>query len=62
MVAHDGCASITLNHGKSYQRIVLPIAQMYHVSVDDQVPYNVYGNRQDGYSYMAGSRLWLGPR
>ena len=34
MVAHDGCASITLNHGKSYQRVVLPIAQMYHVSVD----------------------------
>lgn len=55
MVAHDGCASITLNHGKSYQRIVLPIAQMYHVSVDDQVPYNVYGNRQDGYSYMGPS-------
>ncbi|NNE02243.1 MAG: glycosyl hydrolase, partial [Eudoraea sp.] len=46
MVAHDGCASITLNHGKSFQRIVLPIAQMYHVSVDDQIPYNVYGNRQ----------------
>ncbi len=55
MVAHDGCASITLNRGKSYQRVVLPIAQMYHVSVDDQVPYNVYGNRQDGYSYMGPS-------
>ncbi|NNE03202.1 MAG: glycosyl hydrolase, partial [Eudoraea sp.] len=51
----DGCASITLNHGKSFQRIVLPIAQMYHVSVDDQIPYNVYGNRQDGYSYMGPS-------
>ncbi len=55
MVAHDGCASITLNHGKSFQRVVLPIAQMYHVSVDDQIPYNVYGNRQDGYSYMGPS-------
>ena len=51
MVAHDGGASISLNRGKTYQRIVLPIAQMYHVSVDDQIPYNVYGNRQDGYSY-----------
>ncbi|MGB5509511.1 WD40/YVTN/BNR-like repeat-containing protein, partial [Robiginitalea sp.] len=38
MVAHDGCASITLNRGKSYQRVVLPIAQMYHVSVDDRIP------------------------
>ncbi|SDB48633.1 Uncharacterized protein SAMN03097699_1640 [Flavobacteriaceae bacterium MAR_2010_188] len=55
MVAHDGGASISLNHGKTFQRIVLPIAQMYHVSVDDQIPYNVYGNRQDGYSYKGPS-------
>ena len=46
MVAHDGGASISLNRGKSFQRVVLPVAQMYHVSVDNQVPYNVYGNRQ----------------
>lgn len=55
MIAHDGCASITLNGGESYQRIVLPIAQMYHVAVDDQIPYNLYGNRQDGYSYRGPS-------
>ena len=55
MVAHDGCASISLNHGKTFSRVVLPIAQMYHVSVDDQIPYNVYGNRQDGYSYKGPS-------
>jgi len=55
MVAHDGGASISLNRGKTYQRIVLPIAQMYHVSLDDQIPYNVYGNRQDGYSYKGPS-------
>jgi photosystem II stability/assembly factor-like uncharacterized protein len=55
MVAHDGGASISLNRGETYQRVVLPIAQMYHVSVDDQIPYNVYGNRQDGYSYKGPS-------
>ena len=60
LVAHDGCASISLNHGKSFQRIVLPIAQMYHVSVDDQIPYNVYGNRQDGYSYKGPSNSLQG--
>lgn len=60
MVAHDGCASITLNHGKSYQRVVLPIAQMYHAAVDDQIPYNVYGNRQDGYSYKGPSNSLQG--
>lgn len=55
MVAHDGCASLSLNRGKTFNRVVLPIAQMYHVSVDDQVPYYVYGNRQDGWSYRGPS-------
>lgn len=60
MVAHDGGASITLNHGRSFQRVVLPVAQMYHVSVDDQIPYNVFGNRQDGWSYMGPSNSLQG--
>ncbi|MFQ5690910.1 MAG: WD40/YVTN/BNR-like repeat-containing protein [Gemmatimonadota bacterium] len=55
MVAHDGGASITLNGGRSFQRVVLPIAQMYHVYTDTRVPYYVYGNRQDGYSYRGPS-------
>ncbi|MEQ9591192.1 MAG: glycosyl hydrolase [Cyclobacteriaceae bacterium] len=60
MVAHDGCASISLNRGKTFQRVVLPIAQMYHVSVDDRVPYYVYGNRQDGWSYRGPSNSLQG--
>lgn len=60
MVAHDGGASITLDHGRSFQRVVLPIAQMYHVAVDDQIPYNVFGNRQDGWSYMGPSNSLQG--
>lgn len=60
MVAHDGCASVSLNRGESFQRIVLPIAQMYHVSTDDQVPYFVYGNRQDGWSYRGPSNSLQG--
>jgi photosystem II stability/assembly factor-like uncharacterized protein len=55
IMAHDGCASYTLNGGLSWQNVVLPIAQMYHVAVDNQIPYNVYGNRQDGYSYKGPS-------
>ncbi|MEZ4415715.1 MAG: glycosyl hydrolase [Gemmatimonadota bacterium] len=55
MVADDGGLNISLNRGRSFERIVLPIAQMYHVHVDDEVPYNVYGNRQDGYSYRGPS-------
>jgi photosystem II stability/assembly factor-like uncharacterized protein len=60
MVAHDGGASITLNRGRSYTRIVLPIAQMYHVATDTRVPYFVYGNRQDGSSYRMPSRSLSG--
>ncbi|MFK7983095.1 MAG: glycosyl hydrolase [Saprospiraceae bacterium] len=55
MVADDAGATFTLNHGKTFKRITLPIAQMYHVAVDNQIPYNVYGNRQDGYSYRGPS-------
>lgn len=60
MVAHDGCASISLNRGKTFLRVVLPIAQMYHVEVDNQVPYYVYGNRQDGWSYRGPSNSLQG--
>jgi photosystem II stability/assembly factor-like uncharacterized protein len=60
MIAHDGGASITLNRGRSYARVVLPIAQMYHVATDTRVPYFVYGNRQDGGSYRMPSRSLSG--
>lgn len=55
MVADDGGLTVTLNKGKTFKRHVFPIAQMYHVAVDNQIPYNVYGNRQDGYSYKGPS-------
>ena len=32
-----------------------PIAQVYHAFTDNQIPYNVYGNRQDGASFMGPS-------
>ena len=60
MVAHDGCLNMTLNDGKTWDNINLPIAQMYHVAVDNQVPYYVYGNRQDGYSYRGPSNSLQG--
>lgn len=55
MVAHDGCLNMTFNNGATWDNINLPIAQMYHVSVDNQIPYFIYGNRQDGYSYRGPS-------
>ncbi len=48
VVAHDDGLSFSVNRGRSWHQIQLPIAQMYHVTTDNQIPYNVYGNRQDG--------------
>jgi len=48
LVTHDGGISTTANRGKSWRLHALPVAQMYHVTVDDRIPYYVYGNRQDG--------------
>jgi photosystem II stability/assembly factor-like uncharacterized protein len=56
MCAHDGCANLSFNGGKTWTNINLPIAQMYHIAVDDQVPYFVYSNRQDAWSYRGPSR------
>ena len=56
LVAHDGGGSLSLNRGASWRRVVPPVAQMYHLTVDDRIPYRVYGNRQDGYSYRGPSR------
>lgn len=59
-VASDGGLAISRNRGESWYRIQLPVAQMYHVTVDHQVPYNVYGNRQDGPSVMGPSNTRSG--
>ncbi len=56
IVGHDGGVSISENRGRSWRRIQLPVAQMYHVTVDDRIPYYVYGNRQDGPSVRGPSR------
>jgi photosystem II stability/assembly factor-like uncharacterized protein len=48
VVAHDDGMSFSVNRGRSWHHIQLPVAQMYHVATDNQIPYNVYGNRQDG--------------
>jgi photosystem II stability/assembly factor-like uncharacterized protein len=46
-ITDDGGMNVTTEHGRSFRRITLPIGQMYHVAVDNQVPYWVYSNMQD---------------
>ncbi len=55
IVGNDAGVSITTTHGASWNRLQLPIAQMYHVTTDNRIPYNVLGNKQDGPSYRGPS-------
>jgi len=55
-VANDGGVSISTTRGQTWFHIQLPIAQMYHVTVDNRIPYYVYGNEQDDPSYRGPSR------
>ncbi len=54
-VSNDGGVGISVNRGKTWERVQLPNAQIYHVHVDNQIPYYVYGNRQDGPSFRGPS-------
>ena len=47
LVPHDGGLTMTTDHGNTTTRVTLPIGQMYHVAVDNDVPYKIYGNMQD---------------
>ena len=60
--SNDGGIGISVNRGKTWQQINLPNAQMYHVSVDNQIPYYVYGNLQDGPSHRGPSNSRFGRR
>jgi len=47
VITDDAGMIITSVHGRGFHRVTLPIGQMYHVAVDDQVPYYFYSNMQD---------------
>ena len=55
IVAHDQGLSITINRGKTWMRQRLKNAQIYHVTVDNNIPYNVLGNKQDEPTYRGPS-------
>jgi len=59
-VANDAGVSISTTRGRSWLRQNLPIAQIYHVTTDNRIPYYVYGNKQDGPSYRGPSNSRTG--
>ncbi len=55
-IADDGGAEITYNGGATFSDVDLPTAQFYHVNVDNDFPYNLYGAQQDNSSIRIASR------
>lgn len=55
-IGTDGGLYISHDRGKTWRIIRnLPISQFYHVSADNETPYNVYGGLQDNGSWMGPS-------
>lgn len=59
IVGHDQGLSISGNRGKTWFRQRLTNAQMYHVTTDNEIPYNVLGNKQDEPTYRGPSNSRL---
>jgi len=56
---NDGGMNITKDGGKTWRFIGnLPVAQFYHISVDNEIPYNVYGGMQDNGSWRGPAYVW----
>ncbi len=56
---NDGGMNITRDGGKTWRFIGnLPVGQFYHVSVDNEFPYNVYGGMQDNGSWRGPAYVW----
>ena len=53
---NDGGATISIDGGKTWTTLEnQPTAQFYHVTTDNDFPYNVYGAQQDNSSVMIAS-------
>ena len=52
---NDGGLNITKDKGKTWRFVEnLPVGQFYHINIDNEFPYNLYGGMQDNGS-------WAGP-
>ena len=56
---NDGGLNITRDGGKTwYFAEGIPVGQWYHINVDNEVPYNIYGGLQDNGSWVGPAYVW----
>ncbi len=56
---NDGGLNITKDRGETWRFVEnLPVGQFYHIAVDNETPYNVYGGMQDNGSWAGPAYVW----
>lgn len=60
IIGHDGGLNTSFDRGANWIFADnLPLAQFYHIRVDDEFPYHVMGGLQDNGSWRGPSRTWF---
>ncbi len=58
-LGNDGGVAESRDRGETFRFVEnLPLAQYYHVALDDQRPYHIYGGLQDNNSWRGPSAVW----
>ena len=59
ILGEDGGIAFTADRGDTWRFVEnLPLAQFYHISVDNALPFNIYGGLQDNGSWYGPSTVW----
>jgi photosystem II stability/assembly factor-like uncharacterized protein len=58
-IGEDGGVGVSHDRGRTFRFVAnLPLAQYYHVAVDGERPFNVYGGLQDNGSWRGPAAAW----
>ncbi|MDZ4730022.1 MAG: hypothetical protein SH820_08790 [Xanthomonadales bacterium] len=59
VIGNDGGIGISHDRGATWRFVRnLPLSQFYHIAVDNDLPYNIYGGLQDNGSWRGPAEVW----